>query len=314
MNILVALIRKLNFKKIAIWYLICCMIAAAVSIGFVGYTFRDQIGLAISYKWIEEKLERGNAADTQKMKDSLSSLAFKSREVIDLLILDKNNKIVFTAKNSELSSCKTMTLVPHQISGYFTLTEKPDIRFRLVSKEELILPGIFHGHEKAEQERNDSLFFEPAYQQKSVYGLNYIANKQTGEKIYLIINSEVVPNGMLSIKIAGSAAAMFFMVYWVLIALWVYKNAGEAKLNAVLWGLITLLTNIAGLFAFLIYRQNGNSCPACGTLQNKKNSYCVFCGTKILDHCEHCGNAIHQRDRFCSGCGKRIHQTDDRSI
>ena len=292
MNFMNALAGKLNFKKIAIWYLIFGFIAGIISIGYLGFTFRDKISFIFLYKSIEEKVEDSNAQDTLNFKNDLKTFAEKSTDIYDILILDNNNKIIFTAKNSDLSSSTAFTLVPGQNekNNYFTLSEKGEVSFKLVDDEDMILFGILSDHARElERESNDSLFYKSGYQQTSMYLLSYIVSRRTGEKIFFIKNNTVIPNGALSLKIVAALAALFFMLYWVLTALWVYKYAGKAKLNAPLWGLITLFTNIAGLFIFLIYRQNGNICPACGTLQNKNNRYCTACGMKILDSCQHCG-------------------------
>ncbi len=43
--------------------------------------------------------------------------------------------------------------------------------------------------------------------------------------------------------------------YWIGLALWVYKDAGRRKLNASLWGLLILITNLVGFIVYLIYNK-----------------------------------------------------------
>jgi len=74
---------------------------------------------------------------------------------------------------------------------------------------------------------------------------------------------------------------LFFMIYWILVALWVYKNALKPKLNATIWGIIVLFTNLAGLFVYLIYKQGSQTCKNCDTAINNKDSYYKNCGSEI---------------------------------
>jgi RNA polymerase subunit RPABC4/transcription elongation factor Spt4 len=153
---------------------------------------------------------------------------------------------------------------------------------------------------------DDETFFEDNFNSKKIYLLSYIANKAIGYKIYFISDVHPVQKGSLYIEIVGAVATLFFMLYWVLVALWVYQNAQKSKINAVLWGIITLFTNLAGLLIYLIYKQNNQTCFKCGAVQNKGNIYCIYCGTKLSNTCKKCSAIISEGDSFCNHCGNRI--------
>lgn len=99
---------------------------------------------------------------------------------------------------------------------------------------------------------------------------------------------------------------LLFMLYWLGLALWVYKDSGSKKLNAPLWGLLVLFTNAVGLMVYLIYSQNNQSCYKCGASQSKTNIFCSHCGTKINSSYESCRNVVGKRDCYCGQCGGKL--------
>ena len=98
--------------------------------------------------------------------------------------------------------------------------------------------------------------------------------------------------------------AIAAVVYGVLLALYIYQNALKSKLNPYLWGGITLITNIAGVIIYIIYKQNQKTCFQCGALQDKSHIYCTYCGTKLNETCHTCGSVLNRNDKYCAKCGE----------
>ena len=128
------------------------------------------------------------------------------------------------------------------------------------------------------------------------------------EKIYFINQIHPVLNGKEYIKIGLAIAMFLFMIYWVLLALYVYQDALKSKLSPYLWGGITLITNIAGLIVYIIYKKNNKICFKCGAVQNQGNIYCTYCGAKLDKTCSKCGATIFDKDEYCSKCGEKIRE------
>lgn len=61
--------------------------------------------------------------------------------------------------------------------------------------------------------------------------------------------------------------------YWVLVALWMYRNAAQCKLSPLYWGLIGLFTSLIGLIVYKIYKHSAALCPACGAAQSAGHPY-----------------------------------------
>lgn len=308
MNNFDKIMEKLNFRRIIVLYLIFAVIAGIFSTVLLGYTFKDKLLFAYNYNKVSEKIEDGKLG-VEAVKSDITALAGQSADIVDILILDKNNSVSFSAKNSEFATAGEFTLERHEDkeNHYLTYQQNPDVTFKLVKNRKMILSSVFIKHgEEVENSHNDNIFFKDNFNSKKIYLLSYTADKATGDKIYFISDVRPVPNGLLYIKIVVAMATLFFMLYWVLIALWVYQNAQKSKINAVLWGIITLFTNLAGLFIYLIYKQNNQICFKCGAVQNKGNIYCTYCGTKLSRTCKKCSAIISEGDSFCNHCGSRI--------
>lgn len=302
------IIQKLNFKKIIKLYVVFAIIGAILSGALLGYIFKDKLIFAYNYNRVSEKIEDGKLG-VDAVKSDIRTLANQSADIVDILILDKNNKVSFSAKGSEFAGNGEFKLErdKNEEKRYLTYSQNPNVTFKLLEKNELMLSTVLLNHEKdIKNIHNDNTFFENNFNSRKIYLLSYTADKGTGDKIYFISDVHPVPKGSLYIEIVGALATLFFMLYWVLLALWVYQNAGKSKLNAVLWGIITLFTNLAGLFIYLIYKQNNQICFKCGAVQNKSNIYCTYCGTKISQTCKNCDSIIDEGDSFCNQCGNKI--------
>ncbi|MDP4117844.1 MAG: zinc ribbon domain-containing protein [Bacillota bacterium] len=308
MNRFNSFVRKLNFKKVIIVYLIVSVLAGILSVGFLAYTFRDKLTFAYAYHQISEKVSH-NKYGIENLKTELSNLSNKSSDMVDILILDSKNKIMFSAKNSDLSKRGTIELLPNVDGGNRFLMDKenPDAYFKLIKGDKHTLSMTMLGVEnKVEQDYKDRYFYEKSFDAKKVYLLSYIMDKSNGYKTYFISDVHPVAGGVLYIKAVAALATLLFMLYWVLLALWVYAQALKSRQNAAVWGLITLFTNLAGLFVFLIYKQGHQACYKCGALQNRSNIYCTFCGTKIGFVCKKCNMPVSENDSYCKNCGNAL--------
>ena len=135
--------------------------------------------------------------------------------------------------------------------------------------------------------------------------LSYESTRVTGNKILIIRMVTPIPYAEGLIETLAAIFGFLFIIYWIGLALWIYKDAGKRNLNASLWGLLVLITNLVGLIVYLIYIQNNLTCIQCGTLQNKYNVFCSSCGTKVNENCSSCGAIINKRENYCARCGRK---------
>ena len=85
----------------------------------------------------------------------------------------------------------------------------------------------------------------------------------------------------------------------------VRHDATKAKLYPLFWGIIVLLTNVAGVIVYQLYKRGNVTCPACGASQSKSHLYCVFCGSKLGESCQNCGSPVGKGDAYCPHCGRK---------
>ena len=308
MNRFDAAIKKFNFRKAVTVYLILAVLAGILSAGFLVHTFRDRIVLAQGYRRVSEQAI-GMKSGYEGLKPELNQLAASSPDLVDILILDGQNRILFAAKHSDLSKEGSLNLVekPDGQNRYFTDATNPNLHFRLLGggrlKASKELLGI---DEEAEQEMQDRSFYKKQDRQQKNYLLSYLADEPGGGKIYFISSAQPVPRGEFYLKAAAALAVLSFMVYWVLLALWVYAQALKARMDAAVWGIATLFTNLAGWLVFLLYRQSRQTCYRCGAVQNKDNAYCTCCGAKLGKICPRCHMPGSEDDRYCKHCGSAL--------
>jgi len=65
-------------------------------VGTVGYLYREQLNFAWQYSRLEE------AKDPEKLRAAAQKTASASADVVDVLILDENNRVTFPQKTPSL--------------------------------------------------------------------------------------------------------------------------------------------------------------------------------------------------------------------
>lgn len=304
MNRLEAILSKWNFKKIAIWYLILAVIAGAACVGTVGFIYKERLNFAWQYSRIHE------AKDDAALKTAADKTAAASADVVDVLIVGSDNKVVYSAKNSEFASGTLELKKVGSEKKYLISDDHPNAAFQYVKSEEFMVNSIINkDFGKIRSDYDDDSAFESALSGKTVYMLSRLwgsLETDSDSMVYVITVPTTVPNGMTAIKATAALAMLFFCVYWVLVALWMYKDAAKCKLSALGWGLIGLFTNLIGLIVYKIYKRSMAVCPECGAAQGADHLYCSFCGEQLGIKCSACGCKLSPKDRFCHRCGKKI--------
>lgn len=190
---------------------------------------------------------------------------------------------------------------------YLPSAAHPDAVFQYVKSEEFMINSIINkDFGKIRSDYDDDSAFESRLAQKTIYMLSRVGIHGSDGKVYVITVPTTVPGGMTAIKVTAALAMLFFCVYWVLIALWMYRDAAKCRLSSLYWGLIGLFTNLIGLIVYKIYKRSMAVCTVCGAAQSAEHLYCSFCGTQLGVRCEGCGCKVGPKDSFCHRCDKKI--------
>ncbi len=298
-------IENWNFKRIFVIYLIIAIVCAALCSAAIGYIYRDKLTLALKYNSARETLEKQGSADTESL---LAGIADASADVIDAVTVDGQNNITYSASNSAIVG-RRFSLKKDE-NGLLTTDIYGGAALRFLSNDEFMLSPVFSDalskfSDKTEKYEEEEYFYLSGG--KNAYLISRIsADKNSGVRTYVIINPTPVKYGTSALKAAAGIFMLLFMIYWVIIALWVYQNAEKSHLSAPIWGIITLCTNLAGVLVYTVYKHSNTVCPCCGAVQPRSNTFCTSCGAKIGLTCPECGHGTASGDNFCSSCGHKI--------
>lgn len=301
MNRIEKALAKWNFKKIAIWYLVLAVIVGLACAGGVGYIYCERLNFAWQYSRLEE------AKDDAARKEAVDKTAAASADVVDILILDGRGQVTYSAKNSPFAVGMLELVKVGSEKKYLVAADHPDAVFQYVKSEEFMLNSIINkDFGKIRSDYDDDSAFESGLSAKSIYMLSRVGIHGSDGKIYVITVPTSVPGGMTALKATAALAMLFFCVYWVLIALWMYKDAAKCRLSPLCWGLIGLFTNLVGLIVYKIYKRSMAVCASCGAAQSADHLYCSFCGAPLGARCGNCGCKVGAKDSFCHHCGNKI--------
>ena len=301
MNRLEKMLSKWNFKKIAVWYLVLAVVAGLICGGTVGYLYRQRLKFAWQYARLEE------AKTQEALRTAADKTAAASEDVVDILVVDENHQVLYSAKDSKFAAGPLTLTKVGDAKKYLASADYPDAVFLQVKGDEFMLNSIVsHDFGKIRSEYDDESAFENGLSAKTVYMLNRIQVRKAGGTAYVITRPTSVPGGETALKVTAALAMLLVCVYWVLVALWMYRDAARCKLSPLYWGLIGLFTNLIGLIVYKIYKHSATLCPACGAAQSAGHLYCSFCGAQLGARCANCGGKVGAKDSFCHHCGNKI--------
>ena len=301
MNRLEKMLSKWNFKKIAVWYLVLAVVAGLICGGTVGYLYRQRLKFAWQYARLEE------AKTPEALRTAADKTAAASEDVVDILVVDENQQVLYSAKDSKFAAGPLTLTKVGDAKKYLASADYPEAVFLQVKGDEFMLNSIVsHDFGKIRSEYDDESAFENGLSAKTVYMLNRVQARKAGGTAYVITRPTSVPGGETALKVTAALAMLLVCVYWVLVALWMYRDAARCKLSPLYWGLIGLFTNLIGLIVYKIYKHSATLCPACGAAQSAGHLYCSFCGAQLGARCANCGGKVGAKDSFCHHCGNKI--------
>lgn len=299
-------INKLNFKKAVKLFIILSVILIIFFISAIAFVSKDKIHMALDYNKASELFRKEGFSSN--VKAQLNKLASDSKDINNIIVLDRDNNIVFKANSNLIRGNNNLKFTPYQQSeGYLIDNINKDIIYRTVREENIILNKDYIKRDTdIENDIDSKLFYEKDLNSKKVYLLNYVINRGEESKVFVVRTVSPIPYSENLIEAIGTLLGLIFLIYWIGLALWVYKDTGKKHNNPSLWGLLVLITNLVGLIIYIMYMQSNKVCSKCETLQSKENIYCVNCGSKLNEQCSKCGEIINKNDNYCSRCGNKI--------
>ena len=123
------------------------------------------------------------------------------------------------------------------------------------------------------------------------------------------------PGPFLRHSILGGFS-LFFLILWILVIVWVYRDAEKKGMNGILWALLVFIGNLIGLIIYLIVRSNNTTvlppsknlitCPQCHQEVNSEFTFCPHCGNRLTAVCPKCGRHVEESWKACPYCGHQL--------
>ena len=122
------------------------------------------------------------------------------------------------------------------------------------------------------------------------------------------------PFGFFGNSWPGLLALVMFIV-WVMVIVWVYRDAERRGMNGVLWALLVFIGNLVGLLIYLIIRSENRPevrntpaqvCPQCANPVGGSHVFCPHCGERLHPVCPKCRKAVEKEWRNCPYCGEKL--------
>lgn len=150
----------INFRKVIKVYIIVSLLLLILVFASACYIFRDKIVFSMDYLKIDSQVERHGIDNS--IQGRLSALADSSGDIKDVLLLDKDNNIVFSAKNSGIGKDKKLVLTAVKDKRHFFQDVNiPDTYFKVIKPEKLLLTkDLYRDSREIKKEYNDDFFYD----------------------------------------------------------------------------------------------------------------------------------------------------------
>jgi len=121
---------------------------------------------------------------------------------------------------------------------------------------------------------------------------------------------------LFNIPFFSMLLSLAFLVLWILVITWVYRDAERRGMNGLLWSLLVFIGNLIGLVVYLIVRtenlsvqkeiQKPLSCPNCQKTVSPGFVFCPNCGARLHAVCPKCKKPVESSWQICPHCGEKL--------
>ena len=113
-----------------------------------------------------------------------------------------------------------------------------------------------------------------------------------------------------------SILSLALFIIWIMVIVWVYRDAERRGMNGVLWALLVFIGNLIGLLIYLIVHTDSvpaskspptiSTCPNCQEPVSSIFIFCPNCGTRLQAVCPKCRKPVERNWRVCPHCGEKL--------
>jgi len=123
------------------------------------------------------------------------------------------------------------------------------------------------------------------------------------------------PHGIMRIT-SFSIISILLLFVWIIVIVWVYRDAERRGMNGVLWALLVFIGNLIGLLIYLILRSDNppltetteteDLCPSCEKPVSSSYTFCPHCGKELQAKCPSCNKPVESNWKVCPDCGEKL--------
>jgi len=113
-----------------------------------------------------------------------------------------------------------------------------------------------------------------------------------------------------------SVFSLVLLIIWILVIVWVYRDAERRGMNGLLWALLVLIGNLIGLIIYLIVRSDIvpaqraapalQTCPKCQKQISTTYVFCPYCAARLHAVCPKCEKPTEENWKVCPHCGEKL--------
>lgn len=126
----------------------------------------------------------------------MDALAASSNDICDVLLLDDQNRVLYTAKQSDFALNGAFKLQRAEGSRFLQSDQADGALFRFVKKDEFMLSAVFaDDFQDIYDKYDEDTFYMDHLQNKKLYLISPLGKTDGNTKIYVISSPAPVPYG-----------------------------------------------------------------------------------------------------------------------
>jgi hypothetical protein len=130
------MVDRINFKRLLAVYMIVAVLISIVMGAIVYRVFNDKLTFARNYIKVSDKIRQSDGSNWESIQKDLLWLAYESPDIVDILILNDENEIMFSAKGANIQRGSSTFILKKDTDRtnqkYLTIESAPNVYFKLL--------------------------------------------------------------------------------------------------------------------------------------------------------------------------------------
>jgi len=248
---------------------------------------------------------------SDKSKEAITKFMKDYPHTKNIIVCDDKGNIVFKVNDQFVQGKNTFDISKDdEEPGIFRIKRGTE-KFMSVPKRELF--SLIPNQDSVHNDSDSNSYTRDSVENSNIthkgmkedaYFMNSFVFPEKGIKIYYL-SGRFQENNMIDMFfISHEILRLLILLFWVLLAVWVYKDSKIRGLQQIFWGLLTLFTGFVGLIIYLFAKRKWKFCSDCKIKVEKEANYCQECGGILRTKCPSCESMMNLEWNYCPSCGK----------